>query len=578
MKPTENGQNDEARLLSDVALGHTAPDTAITGATVFNAYTGEFIPGQSVWIKGRKIAYVGPEQEILREKDTRILDAEGKVLLPGLIDGHTHIIFRSGVEEFVKHVIPGGTTTVITETLELATSFGKEGIFCLVDAIQQQPIRFFFTVAPICGLTAEQETQAPSNEELHELLEDPRCLGVGEIYWGNLFLGSSQGERIRELASLSLGLGKRVEGHSAGARGRKLQAYTCFGVSSCHEPVNEEQVLERLRLGYWVMVREGSIRKELEGIKGIFERSIDFRRLILSTDGVDPEGFLEEGYLDASLRSVLRLGVPPALAYQMVTLNVAEHFRLDHVIGSIAPGKMADLVIIPSPEEYSPQLVMCSGRVTYKDGQRTVEPRKISFPDHLFHSVKAADFTFPPLPQKGKARAIELVNRLVTQERILDLDNREESSDVIMALALDRIDKGEGFLGLLKGYGLQTGACGTTMSWDSGDMIVVGCDDRSMKTVIERLRVLGGGAVYARGEEIVSEFAAPLCGIVSLKPMETVAKEVKHLEDALRNHGVLWEKPLLTLDTLSTAAIPHFRLTHAGYVRLKDREVLTVDL
>jgi adenine deaminase len=473
-------------------------------------------------------------------------------------------------------VIPGGTTSIVTETLELGTCMGKEGVSYLVNAIKEQPVRFFYTMAPFCGLTAAQEAQAPPNSELLDLLEDPNCLGIGEIYWGNLFLGNEQSNRIQELAAMTLGLGKRVEGHSAGAKEQKLQAYTCFGVSSCHEPVTEEQVLERLRLGYWVMVREGSIRKELEGIKGVFQQNIDFRRMTLSTDGVDPAEFLQSGYLDASLRAALQLGVSPALAYQMVTLNVAEHFRLDHLIGSIAPGKMADLVLVPSPEEYAPQWVMCDGRVIFQDGRRCVEPRKDSFPDHLLQTVKVADFEFPTPPQSGKVRVIDLITRLVTQERVIDLGNPDETDDINMALALDRIGNGKGFLGGLKGYGLQKGACGSTMCWDSGDLVVVGCDEGSMKTVIERLRALGGGAVYAIGEEVVSEFATPLCGVASLKTMEVVAKEVEHLESALKKQGVPWEKPLLTIDTLTTAAIPHFRITHDGYVRLKDREVLGV--
>ncbi len=211
-----------------------------------------------------------------------------------------------------------------------------------------QPIRFFYTLSPLCGLTSAEETTAPTNEELLPLLKDPKCLGVGEIYWSNLFLEGKQGERVRELASMGLALGKRVEGHTAGASGRKLQAYSDFGISSCHEPITKEEVLERLRLGYWVMIREGSIRKELLGVKGIFKKGIDFRKLILCTDGVDPEDFLEEGYLDASLRRAMKLGVPPELAYQMVTINVAEHFRLDHLIGSLSPGKMADILMIPS--------------------------------------------------------------------------------------------------------------------------------------------------------------------------------------------------------------------------------------
>jgi adenine deaminase len=570
---------EKRNILSEVALGNIPPDTIITNGILFNVFTREFIKKQSIWIKDGMIAYVGHDHRPPKDEKTLVIDGEGRVLLPGLIDGHTHTISnRVGIEEFIKHVIPSGVTTVITETIELATIVGKDGIEYLVKGLEGQPIRFYYTVAPFCGLTPLEEINAPTNEELLPLLKDQKCLGVGEIYWGNIFLEGRQGERVKELASIALELGKMVEGHTAGAAGRKLQAYTDFGVSSCHEPITEKEVLERLRLGYWVMIREGGIRKELEGVKGIFKKKIDFRRLILSTDGVDPEGFLTEGYLDASLRSALKLGVPPKLAYQMVTINVAEHFHLDHLIGSLSPGKMADILIIPSPDDFSPQWVMCDGKIIYRDGKSLVEPKKVFFPDTMFNTVKIHSYTFPPLPKKGKVRAMELVTRLVTKEKIIDLEDPEESKDVIIILAINRLGSGKAFMGLLKGFGLQRGAYGTTMNWDMPDMIVVGCDTQSMETVIGRLKEIGGGGVYAIGKEVVAEFSAPLCGVTSLKPMEIVGEEIRKLEEFLRKNGVKWEKPTLTVDTLGTAAIPHLRITHQGYVNLKDRKVLPVEV
>jgi adenine deaminase len=566
---------EKGRTLSEVALGNIPPDTVITNGTAFNVFTREFIQGQSIWIKDGMIAYVGPDHHFPKEEKTLMIDADGMVLLPGLIEGHTHTISnRFGIEEFIKHVIPSGVTTVITETIELATVVGKDGIDYLVRGLEDQPIRFYYTVASLCGLTPSEEVNAPTNEELLPLLKDPKCLGVGEIYWSNIFLEGRQGERVRELASIALSLGKRIEGHGAGANGGKLQAYTCFGISADHEPITEEEIMERLRLGYWVMIREGSIRKELSGVKGIFNKKIDFRRLILATDGVDPEGFLEEGYLDASLKRALKLGIPPDLAYQMVTINVAEHFRLDHLIGSLSPGKLADILIIPSPEEFSPQLVMCEGKIIYKDGKSLAEPKKAFFPDYMFNTVKIQGYIFPSIPRKGKVRVIELVTRLVTKERIIDLEDPEESKDLIMVLVLDRLGSGKTFMGLLKGFGLQRGAYGSTMCWDVTDMIIVGCDIQSMKTVIERLKEIGGGGVHAIGDEVIAEFPTPLCGILSLKSMETVREEVKKLEDSLKENGVEWEKPILTIDTLGTPAIPHLRITHHGYVRLKDRKIL----
>jgi adenine deaminase len=221
---------------------------------------------------------------------------------------------------------------------------------------------------------------------------------------------------------------------------------------------------------------------------------------------------------------------------------------------------------------------MCNGKIIFKDGRAIVEPKKIFFPDYMFNTVKVDRYTFPLLPTKGKVRVMELVTRLVTKENIVDLQDPKESKDLIMALALDRLGSGKAFMGLLKEFGLQRGAYGSTMCWDTVDMIIVGCDTQSMKTAIGRLKEIGGGGVFAIGDEVVAEFPAPLCGIVSLKPMETVREEVKKLEDSLKENGVKWEKPALTIDTLGTPAIPQLRITHHGYVRLKDREILPVQV
>jgi adenine deaminase len=569
----------ERKTISDVALGNLAPDFVITNGRLFNVFTGEFIDRQSVWIKGNMIAYAGPEQHFLRENKTRIIDADGMVVLPGLIDGHAHVLgSRHGIEEFVRHVIPCGVTTVITEAIEFTTIVGKDGLDYVLKGLGNQPIRVYCTFPPLCGLTPTEEVNALKGKEISPRLKDPLCLGIGEVYWSNLLLEGKQGERLRELTSAALELGKVVEGHTAGASGRKLQAYTCYGVTSCHEPISEEQVLERLRLGYWVLIREGYIRKELDGIKGLFKRDIDFRRAALCTDGVDAAGFLRDGYLDAALRRAIELGAPPSVAYQMVTLNVAEHFGLDHLIGSVAPGKLADVVMIPSPAEFSPRMVMCDGKILFMDGRRLAEPEKVFFPEHMLKTVKIAEYFFPPLPVKGKVRVMELVSRLVTKEGIVDLDTPDNGRDLNMIYALDRLGSGKCFMGYLKGFGLREGAYGTTMSWDTPDLIAVGCDYGSMETVIERLKEIGGGAVMAIGKEIVAEFAAPLCGVASLKPMEAIRDETQKLDRALNDRGVSWETPILTVDTFGTAAIPHLRINHEGYIDIKDRSTLPVEV
>jgi len=234
--------------------------------------------------------------------------------------------------------------------------------------------------------------------------------------------------------------------------------------------------------------------------------------------------------------------------------------------------------------------VMCEGKVIFKKGKNTVEPKKVTFPEYMFDTVKVPDHVFSlikggalaeptgALAKVGKVRVMELVTNLVTKETIIDLGNPKESKDVMMLLALDRVGSGGAFMGLLKGFGLKRGAYGTTMSWDTIDMFVVGRDMDSMKTVIRRLEEISGGGVYAIGDEVVSEIKAPLCGFYSLEPMEKLSQRTKQLEDSLKKNGVRWEKPILTIDTLGTPAIPHLRITHHGYVRLKDREILSIEV
>jgi len=558
----------------DVARQKEPPETVIQNGTLFNAFTGEFLPGQSLWIAEGKIAYAGPDTDYLDDDRTDVIDAEGMTLLPGLIDGHTHILIGSGIEEFIRHVLPGGTTTIITELIEIASFVGMAGIEPIVRAMENQPLRFYYTLPPLCGLTPAQEASAPDNAAYLPYLQDPKCLGVGEIYWSNLFLEGRQGTRVRELAAMALRMGKLVEGHTAGAPAKSLQAYAGFGVSSDHEPITAAEALDRLRLGFWVMIRQGSIRKELTEIAGLFRENLDFRRMALCTDSVDPEELLEKGYLDGALRSALKLGIPPARAYQMVTINVAEHFRLDHKLGSLSPGKAADIVFIPSPLEYEPQRILIGGRKVFAEGKSLVEPRRVEFPEALFTTMNISGYQLDEPQKRGRCRAMELVNRLVTREKVIDFENPEEAADVLYCVALDRTGGKQSFTGFLQGFGLKQGACGTTSSWDTVDMICAGVDMVSIRTVIERLKEIGGGAVFAVGETVMAECPLPLCGVGSLAPMRTLAGQMKNLDEALRIAGARWEKPVLTLDTLTTASIPHLRITHEGYVRLRDRKIL----
>ena len=558
------------------ALGLVVPDTVITNATVFNVFTAAFEPDRELWVKEGLVAYTGAARagaSVAWDRGpTQVIDAGGMTVLPGLIDGHTHLPDAVGIEEFVRHVVPTGTTTLVMELMEVAMVGGETALRAFAAGLAVQPVRLFYTVPALAAPVDLGDVQPIPPHTLASFLDDPRCLGVGEVYWGSLLRDDEQGCRLRALAQAALERGKTVEGHGAGASGEKLQAYAALGPSSCHEAIDEAQARERLALGYRLMVREGGVRQELEQLKDVLAAAADPGRSILVTDSVDPGGLLERGYLEVAVRRALCLGLAPELVYRMVTINVAEHFRVDHLVGSLAPGRSADLVLIPSPGDYRPQLVMCRGQVIFRPGEPAAEPVPVSLPTDARRKIRL-DLGPLVLPSGGRVRAMELVSRLVTRETLVDAGD----VDLLLAVALDRFGSGESFLGLLGGYGLRRGACATSITWDTTDVVAVGRDEESLRTALHRLEELSGGAVFAIGRQVVAELPAPIFSIISPEPLPVVVRRLAEVERALGENGVPWERPLLSLDTLTTAAIPHLRISRRGYVRLRDGAILGLE-
>lgn len=579
----------ERRQLVDVALGNAPADLVVRNARLLNVYTAEWHPAHDVAVVGERIAYVGPDARFSVGSHTQVVDADGQALIPGLVDGHTHLLTRYGVEEFVRYAAPGGTTTVITELIELATIFGLQGMLAVLEALADQPIAFFGTLPHLAGLAPFAERAAPPLEEYRRLLAREDVLGLGELYWGNLLRGD---ERLMELASETLRAGKVVEGHGAGARGQRLVAYAAAGVSSDHEPITAEEGLERLRLGLHWMARDGEIRRDLEAFAPVWrEAGVDLRRLVLATDSVGPRRLMEQGYLDHTVRRAIRLGLDPIRAIQAATLHVAEHFRLDHVLGGIAPGRWADLVVVPDLAELRPRLVYARGRLIARDGELEVEPRPTNFPRRMLTSVRRprlvrpADLEVTVGVAEGvvRVRVIELVTHLVTREAEVELPVHEgqvqacAEQGVLKVAAFERSGRSaESFVGFIRGFGLTAGALATTMGWDAPCIVVVGADERDMALAADRLIDIQGGAAVFAGGELLAEFRAPIGGVISSAPMAEIVRDLDQVERALRHLGSRLEDPLLAADVLTTAAIPHLRITVRGYVRVKDGELLGV--
>jgi len=568
-----------SRQLIDVALGREKSDLAVVNASLINVYTGEIIDKTAIAAKGKHIAYVGHDIDDMIGPDTKVIDAAGKTVIPGLIDGHTHLVWLYSIPEFLRYAVPGGTTTIVSETMEAYPVAGLSGVLDVLASFRDQPIKILGT-APAMVSTSRASSGIPSND-LERILKEDNVVGLGESYWQAVL--EDPDTYLPEYAE-TLRHGKRLEGHSAGAKDRKLNAYVACGISSCHEPITAEDVLERIRLGVHVMIREGSIRRDLEAIAEIRQFGVDSRYCILASDGVDPKDLMDRGYMEFILQKAVESGFSPVEAVQMTTLNVAEHFGLAHVIGGVAPGRFADFLIVPNLETFQPELVVSNGNVVAEKGTLLAGAREHRYQERHYRSIRIRRSIEPAsfrIPCHGcgsftRVRVIDMVTDLVSREIQLDVTVREgritadPTQDLLKVAAMDRNrSPGKRFTGLIRGFGFQRGALAASNAWDTSDIIAVGVTGNDISHAIARIVELQGGAVLSIDGNIAEEIPMPVFGLESELPVAELAERLLRLNRAAAAEGCTLSDPLLSLVALTGAAIPFFRICEEGLVDLK---------
>ncbi len=578
-------QTDEVLRMQRVALGKEAADMILSGGTVLNVYTGELLQDYEILISGERIAYVGPDQGFPTSPETLRLDVRGQVVIPGLIDAHCHLDYWLSLREFAALALPRGTTTVITETTEVANGMGKDGVKAFLEKLPTYPLRIFATAPVITFLCALRAKEPAVNvAEMLEILEYPEILGLGEIYWSRVVDGALE-EELSALVAKARSLGKTLEGHGAGARDGRLNAFVGYGVDSCHESISAEDVRARLRLGLATMIREGSIRQELEAvIPPLIQMDIDLRRAILVSDDVWPHRLVEFGHMDFIVNKAIAMGLNPIKAIQMATLNAAEHFHLDADLGGIAPGKCADLVVIPTIDKIDAQWVISKGKVVARQGRLEIDLPAEHYPTEFTQSLKLPTvapefFNIAATGPSVRARVIEVVTEIVNREALLEMpvcNGVVQLRDEILKIAV--IDRFEGTgcrsLGFIKGYGLRQGAVAISASFDEGNVVVIGSNDLDMAVAINRLQELGGGMVYCSDGGVKAELALPIYGGVSMLSGPVFAKQLEFLITTLQEMGCHTDNPLLTLLTVTFTAIPALRLTIRGYWLSKENRIV----
>ena len=569
------------------ALGEIKADMVITGGKLVNVYSGELLAGMEVAVLDGRVCYVGPSAAHTRGSETEHIDATGLVIAPGFIDAHTHISHFCRPYEYLEAYLAHGTTALITTCDELASVFGFEGVKLFLAEVERHPTRVF----TMLSMAAPQDplvcnTRSFSQAEVAEALADPRILGLGEVVsWVRLIERDPQ---ILERLEMAWREGKMIDGHTAGARDQKLCAIAAAGVSSCHEPISEEDALQRLRTGYWVMLREGSFRRDLEAtLKPFVNDGVNPQRLILVTDSKGPDDIAREGYLDFVVRRAIRLGLPPIQAIQAVTLNAATYCGLDRDIGGIAPGRYADLVLLEDLEEARVHSVYIGGKVAAQAGGTLTVKDPISFPAEVFHSLRVDRPITPEsfrircsLPSV-KIRVMELLNLNITVERILKQSPRsgaleaDPDQDLMKVAVFDRHGTtGKIVFGFLKGLGARVGAIGTTSNLDENTLLVAGSDDQDMATCANLLLQTGGGMAVVDHGEILARLDFPVGGIFSLDPWPVVGEGLTRIHRCLRERGSRFPKSIYALCFLTFATLPALRITARGLVAVKGRKIV----
>lgn len=576
--------------LAQVALGREVADLVISNARLVNVYTGEVLDDQCVAVKGTRIAYVGDDDGQGIGPQTELIDARGQVLIPGFIDGHIHLDWFSTIDEFLRAAIPRGTTTVCTEMSSVADGLGYEGILEYLAAMEDQPAKVY-GLAPAISLlnSARYGGRAMITvEEAERLLEMERVAGVGEVYWSRVL--EQDGDAARLLAK-ARACGKAIEGHTAGARGRKLAASVAGGLSSCHEPITADQVLERLRLGMYTMLREGSVRQDLAATVMVANMALDCRRLVLVSDSLWPHDLVRHGHMDYVVQRAIDLGCDPVKAVQMATLNVAEYFGMDGDIGGIAPGRCADMQIVPDLHTMRPGYVISDGRVAARDGELLVEPKRGRYSAALRHTIRLPralrpeDFAIgaPNGRQEVAVRAIHLRGNVLTEERVVTLPvvdgtvPADAERGVLKAAVLDRQhNSGRRGVAFVTGSGMRKGALATSISFDGCQIAAIGASDADLAGAINRLAELEGGLVLWADGGVVAELPLPISGTMSEQPMAELAARCDQLLAACAELGATLSNPLLSLITITFTAVPALRLRLGGLLDVRKGDLVSL--
>jgi len=565
-----------------MALLNRRADLLLAGGTVLNVYTGELL-SQNVAVLGERISYVGNDTRGVTS-ETRVLDVSGKWLVPGYVDPHFHPWFIYNPVSFGEAASARGITTLFCDNLIFYMLMGVERFEAFMESLQGLPVTFYWWARAIPQTPMEEEGVLFSTRNIQRLLSHPNVQSVGEITrWQDLVRGNA---KLQEIIQYAKTLKKRVDGHTAGARWDHLVSLSGAGVESCHESIRGDEVVERLRLGMYAMLRESSLRQDLhELLEKVRREGLRTDRIMLTTDCSSPAFYAEHGINDRLIRIALEEGFDPVTAYRMCTINPAVYFGMDHEIGGIAPGRQADMLVLRDLADPLPETVLSRGRIVARNGvpdrpfpetrwEACLPPP--SFVTHPWHA-EADLFRILSPSSRITLPGIRLVSAVITRKdlRSFPVEHGEvqlEEEDFSYVALLERSGKWV-TNGVLGGFG--SGVEGLASSFNTAAQILtIGRNPEAMALAVNRVMEMGGGIVLVEREKTLLELPLPLGGLMSDRPLEELAEWETSLLKHLQSRGYPFHDPLYTLVFLPNDFLPALRIHRGGVVDIRTGEVL----
>ena len=573
--------SDVTRSLVDTAMGRIKADLVVQNASIVNVNSGEIQEHQDIAVKGDRIALIGKAGGTIGP-NTKVIDARGNYLVPGFIDGHVHVesAMVTGTE-FANAVLPHGTTTVFIDPHEITNVLGLYGVRFFLNEAIRLPLKILITFPSCVPAAPGFETNGASigPSDVAEAMTWKGVAALGEVMNYHGVLASD--ENVHNAIAETIRVGKVVEGHAVDLLDQDLAAYAAAGITSCHESTTKGQAAQKLRNGMYAMLREGSAASNIaDTILAITEDKLDSRHACLVTDDREPSSLLREGQIDHAIRKAIQEGLDPIHAIQMATLNTAEHFECARELGSIAPARFADLVILTKLESVDIESVIADGSLVSHKGKMMIDLPRPKFPErarnsiHLKHVATLDDLRIITEMKEGSVRAWAIgvqptnvfTRKLEVTVPVRDSQALPNPDDDVAKIAVFERHKATGNVaaGFIKGLGLRDGAVASTVGHDSHNLVAAGVDDDDILFAINAIIKIGGGMVVVKNQRTTAEVPLPIAGLMSDKPIGTVAGEVENLKRAWSDLGSTLPSPHITLAFTTLSVIPELRITDKG--------------